>query len=37
MPLAKKIRMADFVIDNSGTIQETRKQAEKIRRFLWKS
>jgi len=32
-----KLRFADFIIDNSGTIGETRKQAERIRRLLWKS
>jgi dephospho-CoA kinase len=30
LPLAEKIRRADFVIDNNGTVAETRKQAEKI-------
>jgi len=37
MPLGKKIRLADFVIDNNGSIQETRKQAVKIWRLLWKN
>jgi len=37
IPLSDKIRLADFVIDNNGTIRETRKQVEKIRRFLWKN
>ena len=37
IPLAKKIRLADFVIDNSATIRETRKQVKEIRRLLWKS
>lgn len=32
MPLSKKIRSADFVIDNSGSIIETGKQA----RAVWK-
>ncbi len=30
MPLAKKVAMADFVIDNSGSIKNTYKQARKI-------
>ncbi|MCM8758552.1 MAG: dephospho-CoA kinase [Candidatus Omnitrophica bacterium] len=30
MPIKKKIRMSDYVIDNSGSIIETRKQFEKI-------
>jgi dephospho-CoA kinase len=33
LPLASKVRMAHFVIDNSGTVKETRKQVENI----WKS
>ncbi|MFA5145452.1 MAG: dephospho-CoA kinase [Candidatus Omnitrophota bacterium] len=33
IPLARKSRLADFIIDNNGTIQETRKQAADI----WKS
>jgi dephospho-CoA kinase len=37
IPLKDKVRLADFVIDNSGTIEETKKQAEQIRRLLWKS
>lgn len=37
MPLNHKVRLADFVIDNSGTMKETRKQAIAIRRLLWKS
>ena len=32
-----KLRFADFIIDNSGTIGETKKQAERIRRMLWKN
>lgn len=35
--LSAKEKLADFVIDNSGTIKETRKQAEAIRRKLWKN
>lgn len=37
MPQDDKVRMADFVIDNSGTIENTRKQVNKIRRLLWKN
>ena len=37
MPLQLKVRLADFVIDNSGTIEETKKQIEEIRRLLWKN
>ena len=37
MPLSRKVRLAHFVIDNSGTIKQTRKQAEQIRRILWKN
>ncbi len=33
----KKKRFADFTIDNSGSINETRKQVSEIRRKLWKS
>ena len=32
-----KLRFADFIIDNSGQINETRKQVSEIRRKLWKS
>jgi dephospho-CoA kinase len=37
MPLKDKVRFADFVIDNNGSIKETRKQVMQIRRQLWKS
>ena len=37
MPQAEKIRLADFVIDNSNKIEETRTQAVKIWRSLWKN
>lgn len=37
MPLSDKIRVADFIIDNSGTIEKTRRQVEKVRRILWKN
>ncbi|MDP2929749.1 MAG: dephospho-CoA kinase [Candidatus Omnitrophota bacterium] len=30
MPLKKKIRMADYVVDNDGTMEETKKQVRKI-------
>jgi dephospho-CoA kinase len=33
----KKLRFADFIIDNSGRLSETKKQVSKIRRQLWKS
>lgn len=33
----KKTRFADFIIDNSGSIAETKKQVFAIRRKLWKS
>lgn len=33
----KKLRFADFTIDNSSSISETRKQVFAIRRKLWKS
>lgn len=34
MPLQKKIKAADFVIDNSGTLKSTREQAIKIWKML---
>jgi dephospho-CoA kinase len=37
MPLKDKIRLADFVIDNNGTLSQTRKQVGQIRRLLWRS
>jgi len=37
VPLREKARLADFVIDNSGSIQETKKQVEQMRRLLWKN
>lgn len=36
-PLQNKVRLADFVIDNNGTIKKTKKQVEQIRRQLWKN
>lgn len=32
-----KLRLADFIIDNSGGISKTRGQVLEIRRLLWKS
>ena len=32
-----KARLADFIIDNSGTLHQTKKQVSEIRRKLWKS
>ncbi len=37
MSLSDKVRLADFVIDNSGTFDNTNKQVEKLRRVLWKN
>ncbi len=37
MPLEKKIRLADYVIDNSGSQSQTRKHAEELRRKVWRS
>lgn len=37
VPLKDKVRIADFVIDNSGTIKNTKKQVNKIRRLWWKN
>ncbi len=37
MAQGKKIRLADFIIDNSATIKQTKKQAQVIRRMLWKN
>jgi dephospho-CoA kinase len=37
IPLSQKIRLADFVIDNSGTRKKTKKQVTVIRRLLWKN
>jgi dephospho-CoA kinase len=35
VPLRKKLCLADFVIDNNGSVRETKKQVEQIRRQLW--
>jgi len=37
IPLRAKARSADFLIDNNGSLLETRKQVAQIRRRLWKS
>lgn len=37
IPLSDKVRMADFVIDNNGTILQTKKQIEQIGGLLWKN
>lgn len=37
IPLRYKVRLADFVIDNSGIIKDTKRQAEQIRRLLWRN
>ncbi|MEW6075422.1 MAG: dephospho-CoA kinase [Candidatus Omnitrophota bacterium] len=37
IPLHKKRKMADFIIDNNGALKDTKKQAELIRRLWWKS
>jgi len=37
IPLRDKVRLADFVIDNSGSKKGTRRQVQKIRRLLWRS
>jgi dephospho-CoA kinase len=36
-PLRSKLRYADFIIDNSGTIRQTKQQVESLRRIVWKS
>ncbi|MCX5705323.1 MAG: dephospho-CoA kinase [Candidatus Omnitrophica bacterium] len=37
IPLKKKISIADFVIDNDGSLAQTKKQVDEIRRvLLWK-
>lgn len=37
IPLQCKVRLADFIIDNSGRRKQTRRQTELIRRILWKN
>jgi len=35
MSFKNKVRLADFVIDNNGTIKATKKQIQELRRKLW--
>ena len=37
MPLKEKVRLADFVIDNNGSLKETKNQVALIRRKLWRN
>ncbi|MCX5703569.1 MAG: dephospho-CoA kinase [Candidatus Omnitrophica bacterium] len=37
IPLRQKLRLADFIINNSGGLTKTKKQVAGIRRLLWKS
>jgi dephospho-CoA kinase len=37
MPLSKKARLADFVIDNNGDLKDTKSQVNQIWRRMWKS
>ena len=37
MPLRQKARLADLIIDNSGSLSATSRQVKQIRRDLWKS
>jgi dephospho-CoA kinase len=37
MPLGDKVRMADFIIDNNGSLSDLKKQVEEIRRKWWTS
>jgi dephospho-CoA kinase len=37
LPLSTKVRRADFVIDNDGTQNRTKKQVANLRRMLWKN
>jgi len=36
MPEREKARQADFIIHNNGTLAETRKQVEQLRRLWWR-
>lgn len=36
MPLREKIRLADFIIDNRGTLKNTEKQVKEIWEEIWK-
>jgi len=35
--LSDKVRLADFIIDNNGTIKNTKEQVGQIRRRLWRN
>jgi dephospho-CoA kinase len=35
MPIAEKLKLADYCIDTSGTLEQTRDQVEKVYRELW--
>ena len=37
IPLEEKAAMADFIIDNDGTLNKTRRQVTQIWRLLWKN
>jgi dephospho-CoA kinase len=37
IPLREKLRLADFIIDNNGSLSQTRKQVDLIRRKLWRN
>lgn len=37
LPLKDKVRSADFIIDNNGTLSKTKEQVDSIRRNLWRS
>ncbi|MDP2905626.1 MAG: dephospho-CoA kinase [Candidatus Omnitrophota bacterium] len=37
IPLEEKAAMADFIIDNNGSLQKTRRQVTQIWRLLWKN
>jgi dephospho-CoA kinase len=33
----KAERLADFIIDNSGSLEQTRRQVERLRRKVWRN
>ncbi len=37
MPLERKVRSADFIIDNNGSLEKTKSQVDSLRRSLWRS
>lgn len=37
LAMTKKLSYADFIIDNNGSVGDTRSQVNKIRRILWKN